>query len=127
MEHDTKEHTGHVQLGTESARKSGNIESVSTKDVVRNNEDNLYDTAATVRMLREDRGTCNVRRGWCREHESLAKKITSTKKVWTKSKKTGLYSYCSRRMSVWRCDVNMGILPETMEPRDGAGDAGATG
>ena len=122
VEHVTVEpdSTGDEQLGTQSR-----VEQVSTKDMsTNNNEDNLYDTAATIRMLREDRGTCNVRRGWCNEHKALARKITSIKKVWTKSKKTGLYSYCSRRMSVWRCNVNMGILPGTMEPRDGAGEAG---
>ena len=127
VEHETKEHIEHAQLGTESAMEPRNMKSVSTKDVVMNNEDSLYDTAATVRMLREDRGTCKVRRGWCVEHEALAKKITSTKKVWTQNKKTGLYRYCSRKMSVWRCDGNMGILLGTMEPRDGAGGTGATG
>ena len=127
VEHETKEHIEHAQLGTESAMEPRNMKSVSTKDVVMNNEDSLYDTAATVRMLREDRGTCKVRRGWCVEHEALAKKITSKKQVWTQNKKTGLYRYCSRKMSVWRCDGNMGILLGTMEPRDGAGGTGATG
>ena len=123
VEHETEELTGNSQLGTTST-----MEHVSTKDVIRtNNEDNLYDTAATVQILREDRGSCSVRRGWCREHNSLAKKITSTKKVWTKNKRTGLFSYCSRKMSVWRCDENMGTLPRTMGPRDGAGEAWATG
>ena len=52
VEHETEELTGNSQLGTFST-----MEHVSTKDVVRtNNEDNLYDTAATVQMLREDRG-----------------------------------------------------------------------
>ena len=123
VEHGTEELTGNSKLGTTST-----IEQVSTKDVGRTNTvDNLYDTAATVQMLREDRGLCSVRRGWCREHNALAKKITSIKKVWTKNKKTGLFSYCSRRMSVWRCDENMGTLPRTMEPRDGAEEAWATG
>ena len=123
VEHETEELTGNAQLGTTST-----MEQVSTKDVFRtNNEDNLYDTAATIQMLHEDRGSCSVRRGWCREHNSLAKKITSKKKVWTKNKRTGLFSYCSRKMSVWRCDENMGTLPRTMEPRDGAGEAWATG
>ena len=92
-----------------------------------NSEDNLFDTAATIRMLREDRGECKVRRGWCGEHNAVAKKITTVKKVWTKNKKTGLFGYSSRRMSVWRCNVTMGTSLRTMGPRDGAGEPGLLG
>ena len=98
-----------------------------TKDVINGEVDNLYDTAATLMRLREDRGTCNVRKGWCQEHDLKARKVTNTKKVWTKMKRTGLYQYCSRKMSVWRCDVTMGTLVSTMRPRDGAGGKTVSG
>ena len=77
-------------------------------------------------MLREDRGDCNVRRGWCLRHNAVAKKITTNKQVWTKVKKTGLYKYCSRKLSVWRCVGDMATLVPTMGPRDGAGGNGQT-
>ena len=33
----------------------------------------LYDTATNVVRLREDRGDCVVRRGWCQEHDRMAR------------------------------------------------------
>ena len=44
----------------------------------------LYDTAANVVMLRDDRVDCRVRRGWCQEHDRVARKITTMKQVWTR-------------------------------------------
>ena len=114
------------QVGTKPCTITSSKGGGGTKDVINNDEiDNLYDTAATLMRLREDRGTCNVRKGWCQEHNLKARKVTSTKKVWTKMKRTGLYQYCSRKMSVWRCDVTMGTLVSTMRPGDSAG--GKTG
>ena len=81
----------------------------------------LYDTAANVVRLREDRGDCVVRSGWCQEHDRMARKVTTTKQVWTRSKKTGLYAYRSRKMSVLSCTSGMPTLVGTMGPRDGAG------
>ena len=127
MELGTKKTMELNQGGTIPSKNGKNHEGGGTKNMFNNDDTSLYDTAATVRMLREDRGTCTVRRGWCVEHNALAKKITSTKKVWTKVKKTGLYKYCNRKLSVWRCNVNMENLLGTMEPTDGAGSNGSAG
>ena len=82
----------------------------------------LYDTATNVVSIREDRGDCVVRRGWCQEHSRKARKITSQKQVWTRNKKTGLYSYRNRKLSVWSCTDSMPTLAVTMESRGSAGD-----
>ena len=127
MELGTKKTMELNQGGAIPSKNGRNHEGGGTKNMFNNDDTSLFDTAATVQILREDRGTCTVRRGWCMEHNALAKKITSKKKVWTKVKKTGLYKYCDRRLSVWRCDVNMENLLGTMEPTDGAGSNGSAG
>ena len=99
----------------------------ATKDLGNNDDGgSLYDTASTVLRLREDRGECEVRRGWCEKHDRKANKITSKKKVWTKMRKTGLFQYCTRKMSVWRCDSSTPTLVGTMGQRDGAGVTSVT-
>ena len=77
--------------------------------------------------LREDRGECEVRRGMCVKHGRRATKITTNKRVWTKVKKTGLFKYCTRKMSVCRCDVNTPTLVGTMGPGESAGADCQTG
>ena len=73
--------------------------SVAIKDVSNADDASLYDTASTVLRLREDRGECVVKRGWCLKHDKKANKITQKKSVWTRMK-TGLYKYCTRKLSV---------------------------
>ena len=41
--------------------------------------------------------------------------------------KTGLFGYCTRKISVWRCDGDMPTLVGTMGPREGAGVTTGTG
>lgn len=112
--------------GTRSSLEPGTFElgDGREKDVSTNTDNtntaSLYDTASTVLRLREDRGECVVRRGWCEKHSMKANKITQKKSVWTKMK-TGLYKYCTRKLSVWRCDVSTPTLVGTMRPREGAG------
>ena len=110
--------------GMQSQVEPGTLElgdgSVGTKDVGTTDDVSLYNTASTVLMLREDRGECEVKRGWCVKHDRKANKITQKKSVWTKMK-TGLYKYCTRKLSVWRCDRSMPTLVGTMRPREGAG------
>ena len=98
-----------------------------TKDVGNTDGGSLYDTASNVLRLREDRGECEVRRGMCVKHGRRATKITTNKRVWTKVKKTGLFKYCTRKMSVWRCDVNTPTLVGTMGPGESAGADCQTG
>ena len=59
----------------------------------------------------------------CTVHNQEAKKFTSTKRVWTLIKKTGLYGYRSRKVSVLRCDKSMGTSLGTMGILDGVGEA----
>ena len=94
-----------------------------TSSVLRGDRDNitLFDTAANVVSLHEGRGDCVVRRGWCQEHCRAARKSTTMKQVWTRSKKTGLYSYRSRKLSVWSCTNGTPTLVGTMGSRDSAG------
>ena len=94
--------------------------SVASKDVGNTDDASLLDTASTVLRLREDRGECVIKRGWCVKHDLKANKITQKKSVWTKTK-TGLYKYCTRKLSVWRCDESMPTYVGTMRPREGAG------
>ena len=46
--------------------------------------------------------------------------------VWTMNAHTGLYYYKRRKVSVVRCDGNMGILVGTMGQLDGAGNTTGT-
>ena len=118
--------TARLELNVQYEDEGGTKDVVRTYGVLQSGGSDLFDTAATVMMLREDRGDCNVRRGWCLRHNAVAKKITTNKQVWTKVKKTGLYKYCSRKLSVWRCVGDMATLVPTMGPRDGAGGNGQT-
>ena len=100
---------------------------MATKVMSNDDGGSLYDTASNVLRLREDRGECEVRRGWCVKHGRKATKITRNKKVWTKMKKTGLFQYCTRRMSVWRCDSSTPTYVGTMGQKEGAGVTTGTG
>ena len=83
---------------------------------------NLYDTASNVSMLRELRGNCVKRDGYCQEHNLKARKVTTVKSVWTKSSKTGMFGYRRRNVSILRCSRHMGTLVDTMGTRDGASE-----
>ena len=91
----------------------------------------LYEAASNIIVLREARKDCVVKKMYCTVHNQEAKRYTSTKKVWTLIKKTGLYGYRSRKLSVLRCDNSMGTSLGTMGELDGVSEAvestGATG
>ena len=61
-------------------------------------------------------------RGWCQKHNLKATRTSKTERMWTRNKKTGLFGWKSRKLSVWRCDVPMGTLLRTMDSIDGAGE-----
>ena len=86
-----------------------------------NVEGNLYDAASNVSMLRELRGKCVIRDGYCQEHNLEARKVTTVRSVWTKNNKTGVFGYRRRKVSAMRCSGYMGTLVDTMGARDGAG------
>ena len=86
------------------------------------NVGNLYDTANNVRLLREMRGDCVIRDGYCQEHNLKARKFTTVRNVWTKSNKTGVFGYRRRKVSTLRCNGHMGNLVGTMRTRDGSGE-----
>ena len=81
--------------------------------------DNLYDTANNMSVIRDMRGDCVIRNKYCQEHGQYARKVTMKKNTWTRNTKTGLYGYRLRKVSVLRCNGNMGTLVCTMGPRDG--------
>ena len=81
-----------------------------------------YEAASNVVSLREARQDYIVRKMFCKVHNQKAKRYTSTKSVWTRNKKTGLYGYRSRKLSVARCDGPMGTSLGNMGMLDGAGD-----
>ena len=88
------------------------------RDDTAQNEDTLYDTANNVNLLRSMRGNCVVRDGMCQEHGDKARRVTQTKEVWTRNKRTGLYYYKRRKVSVVRCNGKMGTFVGQL---DGAG------
>ena len=82
---------------------------------------NLYDTAMNIITLRKAREECRVIRGWCEEHNLKATRTSKTEQVWTRSKKTGLYAWKNRNLSVLKCNDPMGSLLRTMDSIDGTG------
>ena len=109
------------------------IEEPVIEEPVENNQSNvapsplkevtgLYEAASNIVSLREARQDCIVRKMFCKVHNQEAKRYTSTKSVWTRNKKTGLYGYRSRKLSVVRCNGSMGTSLGTMGMLDGAGD-----
>ena len=58
---------------------------------------------------------------WCTKHNQEAVRRSWNKKVWTRNKKTGLYKYVTRKVSVLCCTMSMGTLLGTMALVDGAG------
>ena len=83
--------------------------------------DGLYEAASNIRQIREASGECVVVRKWCNKHNQEATRRSWNKKVWARNKKTGLYKYVTRKMSVLCCAMNMGTLLGTMAQVDGAG------
>ena len=79
----------------------------------------LYDTANNLSMIRDMRGDCIVRNGFCQEHEQYAQKVTMKKNTWTRNSRTGLFGYRMRKVSVLRCNRTMGTLVETMGTGEG--------
>ena len=96
--------------------KQSNVTTSPLKEVT-----GLYEAASNIVSLREARQDCIVRKMFCQVHNQEAKRYTSTKSVWTRNKKTGLYGYRSRKLSVVRCNGSMGISLGTMGMADGAG------
>ena len=74
----------------------------------------LYDTANNLSMIRDMRGDCVVRNGFCQEHEQYAQKVTMKKNTWTRNSRTGLFGYRMRKVSVLRCNRTMGTLVDTI-------------
>ena len=70
-------------------------------------------------MIRDMRGDCIVRNGFCQEHEQYAQKVTMKKNTWTRNSRTGLFGYRMRKVSVLRCNRTMGTLGETMGTGEG--------
>ena len=76
--------------------------------------------------MRSMKGDCLIRRGWCQEHGLKAVKSTTVSDVWTRNKKTGLYYYKKRRVSVLKCSGQRPTLVANMDQIDGAGGKGLT-
>ena len=111
-----QERKKNVEIGTE------NLNDVSmNKDGGMMSNENLYDTAMNIVTLRNMRGECKIVRGWCKEHNIKATRTSKTERVWTWNKKTGLYAWKNRKLSVLRCTDPMGTLPRTMDSIDGVG------
>ena len=83
------------------------------------NTGTLYDTANNLSMIRDMRGDCVVRNGFCQEHGQYAQKVTMKRNTWTRSSRTGLFGYKMRKVSVLRCSRTMGTLVETMGTGEG--------
>ena len=49
------------------------------------------------------------------------KQCTRSERVWTRVKKTGLFGWRTKKLSVLRCPDNMATYVGTMTSRDGAG------
>ena len=88
------------------------------------NSDMMLDMASNVTTLRDLRGTCMIVSGKCQEHSLEAKRVTQNKMIWTRNKKTGLFGYKRRKVSVLRCTGHMATLVETMGERGSTGLAG---
>ena len=101
------------------------------------NQDNnveqlLYNTASNIMRLREAQGECEILRGYCKVHRVKAVRNTRSERIWTRVKKTGLFGWRTRKLSVLRCPNSVATLvlrcPNsvtnqvgTMSSRDGAG------
>ena len=51
-----------------------------------------------------------VRDCMCQEHGDTARRVTQTKEVWTRNKRTGLYYNKRRKVIVVRCNGTMGTF-----------------
>ena len=117
-------------VGNQELKKNVEIRNENLNDVSMNkdgkddgmmNTENLYDTAMNIVTLRSMRGECKIVRGWCKEHNIKATRTSKTERVWTWNKKTGLYAWKNRKLSVLKCTGHMGTLPRTMDSIDGVG------
>ena len=71
--------------------------------------------------IREARKDYIVKKMHCVVHDQEARRYTSAKSVWTKIKKTGLYAYRTRKLSVLRCEGQMESYVGTMARLGSAG------
>ena len=62
-----------------------------------------------------------MRKMRCIVHNQVARRKSTKTRVWTYIKKTGLYAYRTRTVSVVRCDGNMENLVGTMDRLDSVG------
>ena len=106
-----------VEIGNENLNYDSMNKNMKS-DGMMNNE-NLYETAMNVVTLRSMKGDCKIVRGWCKEHNIKATRTSKTERVWTWNKKTGLYAWKNRKLSVLKCNGPMGTLPRTMDSIDG--------
>ena len=81
----------------------------------------LYEAASNLVTIREARKDCIVKKMHCVVHDQEAMRYTSKKSVWTKVKKTGLYAYRTRKLSVLRCEGQMESYVGTMARLGSAG------
>ena len=82
-----------VDLENKNSRSGSEVQEIET----------LFDTANNVVEKRKMRGDCVIRKGWCEEHGLKARKVSRISNMWTRSKKTGLYYYSRRKLSVLQC------------------------
>ena len=81
-----------------SMKKDGDYEVMSSmKDVVK-----VFD--------------CVVKKQYCTTHKKPAVRTVSSKKCWTRYKKTGIYRFVQRKVTSWRCEggsaLEISTLPE---------------
>ena len=81
----------------------------------------LYNTASNILRLREARGNCDIKRGYCKVHGTKAVRNTKSERIWTLIKKTGLYGWRTRKLSVLKCPDSTATYVDTMGSIDGAG------
>ena len=79
----------------EGSTATSNVDNVSTHRTGHLNEEvmGLYEAASNLVTIPEVRKDCIVKKMHFVVHDQEAKRYTSTRSVWTKVKKTGLYAY----------------------------------
>ena len=117
----SNENSGATQGLNTDVTQEGNSNQVINADDLGNMDQLLYNTASNIVRLREAKGECEVKRGYCKTHGVKAIRHTRSERIWTKVKKTGLFGWRTRKLSVLRCPDSTATLVETMGSTDGAG------
>ena len=111
-----------IEYGNTNELNNG-LNSEASTGPLSSEHEGLYEGASNVATMREARKDCIVRKMHCIVHNQEARKYTTKTRVWTLIKKTGLYAYRTRKLSVMRCDGHMENLVGTMDRLDGVGDS----